>query len=705
MALKTTIPESEARLITAVKDPTTDRLVITRAWPNIDAIYVDDLITASVSSVVDPEVDGQTYSGTYTVNTFKAEGQDDRSVVILQTMTSSVVNNQQRYVKRSCSETVQRTYYFGVSTIPSISSSSEDGTQHVLGGVSKNSDETYNAYSDEIIAISQSKDIEAIAISSDYLEDQYLRKNITGTELTSFLADNKFLTQEEGVSKSLQVSINDDCTFNVVGKTLEADTDGGELDPDIGQSKAVKNNLMLYWLKTEAEATAILAALSAQTDRVTKTVEVRRRDGGLYDLQVRQLTSYELTQTADFGAGETALNLYAGINSKTAPTVAIGVGERVQAQINPNEDNTFNYNITKLSEVTEQEATIGDANGQIISGKNKTSLPEVPTDMRLTGGINQIGPNGEYNYGLNFSPNKNTTKEDIGLGTSLVTKTLKVGRNTEAADIPVPTISVGNSADGNVSPGDDGKFNFTIAEVATTEGSQDAKTIGAINRTVEIDSARFATTLPTPVAEAGKTVSMRVNINDNGTFDWNTVTETFVADDVSSTQYSKFGSMTITTQLDRYINQTAAPTTDAATDGQRVTIRGLVVTDQGRYNYEKMTVNVVAPTGSYTIRSAKIIQRRNYPLKSVIKESSPNKTLYTYGKAEKRRVSTSVSRAYALTQPSASTASDDQDIQVRQINQFLWATDTATIKYDAWGADVEYSGSNANGLYRTVQSF
>lgn len=90
MALLTTLPEGKARLVPGrTVTPTIAGDKLLRRWEYVDATYSDTLVTAlkAIATVVDPEADGQTYTGTYAVGSVTAQAQGDRSVTITQELT------------------------------------------------------------------------------------------------------------------------------------------------------------------------------------------------------------------------------------------------------------------------------------------------------------------------------------------------------------------------------------------------------------------------------------------------------------------------------------------------------------------------------------------------------------------------------------------------------------------------------------------
>jgi|GEM_PF-6727792 len=83
--LKTSLAEGEARYHALTKIPG-GRTGIVRKWEYVDALSADTLLLAAPSTVTDPKVDGQTYTGTFYVKMEIGEGKNDRSVTIYQTL-------------------------------------------------------------------------------------------------------------------------------------------------------------------------------------------------------------------------------------------------------------------------------------------------------------------------------------------------------------------------------------------------------------------------------------------------------------------------------------------------------------------------------------------------------------------------------------------------------------------------------------------
>ena len=88
MALYTTLAEAKARLIPGrIKNPTIAGDKINRRWEKIDATQSQDLMASVPSTVVNPQADGETYTGTYAVGQQLAQAQGDRAVTITQELT------------------------------------------------------------------------------------------------------------------------------------------------------------------------------------------------------------------------------------------------------------------------------------------------------------------------------------------------------------------------------------------------------------------------------------------------------------------------------------------------------------------------------------------------------------------------------------------------------------------------------------------
>lgn len=114
MSLKTTAPEAEARLVRFYFDPQTSTIRLIRKWTDIDATVAKTVTAGLPASVSSPKADGQTYVGDFQVNQNIAEGQDDRSVTITQTLIKQGNVISITYVE-NCDSHVELQYYFGLS--------------------------------------------------------------------------------------------------------------------------------------------------------------------------------------------------------------------------------------------------------------------------------------------------------------------------------------------------------------------------------------------------------------------------------------------------------------------------------------------------------------------------------------------------------------------------------------------------------------
>lgn len=124
MALKTTIPEEEARKVTWTRNNSTNTIVLIRQWPDIDATAADTLVVAQPASVTNPKADNQTYNGVWQATTDRSQGTADRSVTITQTLVRTYMGAGETDVVTAAlsityhedsGETVTRDLYFDLT--------------------------------------------------------------------------------------------------------------------------------------------------------------------------------------------------------------------------------------------------------------------------------------------------------------------------------------------------------------------------------------------------------------------------------------------------------------------------------------------------------------------------------------------------------------------------------------------------------------
>ena len=115
MALKTTIPDSQAQLELVEKIPAASTTAITRKWPKVDAAAADSLISSDTSDS-SVKVDHQSFAGVYQVGRMWYDQPDeDRSTTIHQSLSSGPVTADSVESALNCSDSVQTSYSWGTT--------------------------------------------------------------------------------------------------------------------------------------------------------------------------------------------------------------------------------------------------------------------------------------------------------------------------------------------------------------------------------------------------------------------------------------------------------------------------------------------------------------------------------------------------------------------------------------------------------------
>lgn len=423
-----------------------------------------------------------------------------------------------------------------------------------------------------------------------------------------------------GVSRRIIVDINPNCTLGVRGESSEPDAADDELDPPIGESKTVLHDLALYWNQDKDQVLAILAGLAAQEDNITKQVEIRRNNLGVFDLRVsvRTHTPHDVeieTITPEGGDATLGVNVQAraGTNSLTPPDIEAGPRERIQLSVQADEKGGMNWSSVKqtvqaVDEELAPEAQTGDAVGveesvEAFANIDPDNLPEM----------------GPVTRGVRLSPSMRAN--------------------------------------------DDGTLTGQVSRVEVHPNEDiEADQSGALLRNIQTDAVANdrsfdpATALHA-VNDVGKTITFRGTANTDGTVSWMRVTETAVAVDKAVVFGRKDADFTLTVEMHQYRNQLLTtlddqePPEDAGVDISYVNV---VIHDNKLCDYIKITQTLVIGAGGVSperkILEEDIWQKRDQPIRTRI-PGYWSTSVQLIGRKTKRRIERTITRTNYLERP------------------------------------------------------
>lgn len=506
------------------------------------------------------------------------------------------------------------------------------------------------------VTYAESKHKVSLTLFSGDKTDNYMEWgwNVPKTTLAS--VQSRFDTSIRAVNKrtSFDVTRHDNCTFDYRGSivTETVRTTGEVSTSGTGINVTVSEGV-------NDPSTPNFASTTEPRKRVQ--IDASKNDLNSFNWKIQTVEVLESVDDATTGTSGVIETIYVGRNVDVGDLQDILTGDaasdirrRVVLDMDPNDDNTFNYRV-KVVEVQEVKASFTSA-----------SVAGLGVDVMSISG-------------------KNTTYAD--LATNLAS--LATGGARKRIEV-------------NLSPNDDGTVDYqgrmiTVQKVLYTGG--DAILSGALYRVVTESIGHNAdpsdyTSPDLENQDEGVTTQTRVDPNDDGTIGFRTLSIHALPKYAKAVAVSARGAWTVTVTVERYENQlsstyAAIETANTFAAATQIEYQGVEQNDDGTYNWTKITTVLTPPTGgTANVASASFIEQRRDTAKSRYTSAD-----YFFWAVYYRTVSWTTVRTFSTTHPngsgSTSKGTDGANTgQKKEVSEVLgglaYVLDTTTYSYGAW---------------------
>lgn len=333
---QTALTESEARMVSVDGEPQNAGFRITRAWVYVDPDAADDLITtlSGVTTVSNPQADGETYTGTFAAGRAVASGNEDGSVTITQVLSK-------------------------VSTVGDFA----DLYALTPADTRRTTEEVHpfdEAGDFEVYTVNQRIDREIQKFTNLYAENQDAIDAFTPAQLTAFAPSgyaflSKDLREEEDGTLTLEVTFQDITAKDIylANTTQESDL------------TTVSRELYLE----QADDTPLSTTADAVQGNIVST-RVSRREDGRFDKEKEVRTSVEHTtrfqsQSSLFRTEDSIL--YENSRDHIVAPDADGTGIYTVRQ-RQNEDGTYSGSLVYEQGSSQGEVKWNSQNSTLVEG-------------------------------------------------------------------------------------------------------------------------------------------------------------------------------------------------------------------------------------------------------------------------------------------------------------------------------------------------
>ena len=407
-----------------------------------------------------------------------------------------------------------------------------------------------------------------------------------------------------GVTTNLQITRQDDCSFDWVGEiTTATEIDSGQQTKQPAAAEGVGNVVQAIAHATAAE---VGTALQAFTPAIGKSlqVELSVNDDETFGAVFREVTAQTPEGTGTHAKGAThgtGLALATGRNATlTEVTTAIatftsGARKSLDVNMGANDDGGWNYSITEREvRAVSGSKVIGDHT--LYYGLNQDA--HLATDLSgvvVRSSSIVANADGTKNYSILVKPLDTAAPTDAD-ATSKNKRYYYVGINRDA--LPTPSEARINSYSARF--GENGKYDYSIS-AQDYEEVTDSRSDSGSGITRDVSVGIHSTALPTPASSRLITDSISPGADEEGGFSWSRVIETKVETDLigdhalladTTNTGIRHGSQgeKIASRISRNDDPTTLDTDDYVTGAGKKVVLQASVDDAGNLSYRKDTI-------------------------------------------------------------------------------------------------------------------
>jgi hypothetical protein len=469
-----------------VQEGTLGTVVLEREWIEVDATLADDLKAAIVAAgltATNPKADQQAYAGAWTVGDVRIDGDDSRAVTVIQVLvlpdSAGVVSTW----RPNCDSSVTRTTYFARSKAQydAIVALYADSTNGVTVDISPFRTNEQGLCDFTVTATTIQPRNYPNPATGVFSTGQFVTKTSFSTErewqqigLTDD-ANMRAVTDSDGVLKSRQVTIADDCSKKVTTRESEATTQTSvELVKQIEafQTRTVetaKNETLREVAETVQTQNQVVTTTSELTETPGRFDNKREVVAGTPDAEVAKSKVIKAFETVEVLTARNETTREAAPATQTAGTIVKTRSEKNALGSFDNEIETTA--VTADADVINQRQVTQFEDLTVLTARNEATR-EAPitsvTDGKIVKTSSEKNDAGRYD---------NTREERLAVAdadvgkekriTSFDVTTTETARNEVTAETEQTDFSAGQIKTTKSVKNDAGRFDNSVETVAT----------------------------------------------------------------------------------------------------------------------------------------------------------------------------------------------------------------------------------------------
>lgn len=326
-----------------------------------------------------------------------------------------------------------------------------------------------------------------------------------------YLTYDNASTNAVGRTVDFRVTREDDCSFDWVAViTYQSEDILGDVTTG---TAGVHSTAWSMRGATAAEVDALEASIKSGT-RTNVSVQISMRDDELADVQATKTVVQAGEGTYDSGTNGVRSQLYYGGNADEAATNALSAPRTsVSPNIRVNDDGTVSYAVSMLT-VQETTGSTSSAGTGVINeiyfGRNADAYPSVSSAPRVD--VRQsINPqdDGTYSYSISRTTVQETTGSVSSAGTGIIQE-LYYAANADS--VPAVTSTRLKQVSQSIRPQDDGTYGYAIS-TTTVQENTNTWNVGTKGATVADSVGRNVASLTDPGITSTSTVGRSVELS------------------------------------------------------------------------------------------------------------------------------------------------------------------------------------------------
>ena len=528
MSLKTALTDSDAILYAPgwehrpqLGSDTNGTVVLRRYWGDFDARSADTACTEGPATRTSPKADNQTYAGTWQVARRWSEGQDERSVKIIEELVTPDTTGLRISYRVNCDNVHHETHYWDLSRtqLDALDNAIADTyTKGVTRGLTWGDND--RGMLDAVLSVDSTQNREPVTNE----------RTLTGPQLKRYEWHEKGITADsqirsidapaDGVIKRQEISARENCALDI---TTRIDSAIADSNTGVAGGSPQQTDSIYFYRNLDT------LAVSAPTEGVDR-VEANLNEFSRIDYTVRKIRPVLDSYAALSGGGPQERDSVSFVVNATGFSVAQGdTGSIVDVSGRLNEMGRINYSVRTATAV--QDTAVGTTGGGVLvsdswSGVRNADTVNVAAGSRGT----LVGVQPSLNrYGkIDYEVRTQTANTDTAVGKTggSVQATDSVVLNRNASSFAVDTGARGTIVSATPRLNEFGLIDYAVSTRTAQTDTMVGTAGGGVLVKDSVTSYANASSLSVSAGAAGTMVDVSPRLNEFGRIDYSVRTRT-----------------------------------------------------------------------------------------------------------------------------------------------------------------------------------